>query len=277
MKSSLVPAWAKEIELLVDYGMTPVQALKAATSTAAKALHMENKIGAVKVGLIADLVAVEGDPTKDIAALRKVKLVMKGGTLVLERGFDAGRALEQIERHGVTMLSGVPTTFQMMSEHPNWDSTDLTSLRKLTCGGSPAPLPMIEKYESRGLRFSQGYGMTEAAPSVSALSPNKTLEKLGSVGLPHFFTRLRITTESGERAAPGEVGEIEVCGPNVFAGYWNMPEANDAAFTEDGWFRSGDLGYVDDEGYLFIVGRAKDMIISGGENIYPAEVEALLL
>ena len=204
-------------------------------------------------------------------------IVMKGGTLVLERGFDAGRALEQIERHGVTMLSGVPTTFQMMSEHPNWDSTDLSSLRKLTCGGSPAPLPMIEKYESRGLSFSQGYGMTEAAPSVSALSPNKTLEKLGSVGLPHFFTRLRITTESGERAAPGEVGEIEVCGPNVFAGYWNMPEANDAAFTQDGWFRSGDLGYVDDEGYLFIVGRAKDMIISGGENIYPAEVEALLL
>lgn len=204
-------------------------------------------------------------------------IIMKGGTLVLERGFDAGRALEQIQRHGVTMLSGVPTTFQMMSEHPSWDSTDLSSLRKLTCGGSPAPLPMIEKYESRGLHFSQGYGMTEAAPSVSALSPEKTLDKLGSVGLAHFFTRLRITTEAGHRAEPGEVGEIEVTGPNVFAGYWNLPEATEAAFTDDGWFRSGDLGYVDDEGFLFIVGRAKDMIISGGENIYPAEVEALLL
>jgi len=204
-------------------------------------------------------------------------IIMKGATLVLERGFDAGRALEQIERHSVTMLSGVPTTFQMMAEHPRWASTDLTSLRKLTCGGSPAPMHIIEAYEARGLRFSQGYGMTEAAPSVSALSPSKTLAKPGSVGLPHFFTRLRVMTKKGEPAEVGEVGEIEVAGPNIFAGYLDMPEANEAAFTKDGWFRSGDLGYLDDEGYLYVVGRVKDMIISGGENVYPAEVEALLV
>jgi len=203
-------------------------------------------------------------------------IVMKGGTLVLERGFDPGRALAQVERHGVTMLSGVPTTFQMIAEHPDWETTDLTSLRKLTCGGSPAPRHIIDAYEARGLRFSQGYGMTEAAPSVSALSPAKTLAKAGSVGLPHFFTRLRVVTAKGKKARAGEVGEIEVAGPNVFAGYLDMPEANEAAFTHDGWFRSGDQGYLDDEGYLFIVGRVKDMIISGAENIYPAEIEALL-
>lgn len=204
-------------------------------------------------------------------------IIMKGGTLVLERGFEPGRALAQIERHRVTMLSGVPTTFQMMAEHPAWAATDLSSLRKLTCGGSPAPRHVIDAYEDRGLRFSQGYGMTEAAPSVSALAPSKTLVKPGSVGLPHFFTRLRVVGKDGRVAEANTVGEIEVAGPNVFAGYWGLDEANAEAFTGDGWFRSGDLGYLDDEGYLYIAGRKKEMIISGAENIYPAEVEAELL
>lgn len=202
--------------------------------------------------------------------------LLKGCTLVVERGFDPGRALAQIERHGVTMLSGVPTTYQLMCDHPDWASTDLSSLRKLTCGGSPAPTRVMEAYEARGLRFSQGYGMTEASPGVTALSPAMTRDKQGSVGLPHFFTHLRIAGDDGGEAPTGTVGEIEISGPNVFSGYHQMPEANAAAFTTDGWFRTGDLGYVDDDGYLFIAGRAKDMIISGGENIYPAEVEAVI-
>ncbi len=203
-------------------------------------------------------------------------ILLNGGTLVVERGFEPGRALAQIERHGITMLSGVPTTFQLMCDHPDWDATDLTSLRKLTCGGAPAAARVMEAYEQRGLRFSQGYGMTEASPGVTALSPAMTLEKQGSVGLPHFFTHLRITDKAGAEVPAGTVGEIQISGPNVFSGYHGLPEANAAAFTDDGWFKSGDLGYVDDDGYLFIAGRAKDMIISGAENIYPAEVEAVI-
>jgi len=203
-------------------------------------------------------------------------VVLKGATLVLEKGFEPGRALAQIERHGVTMLSGVPTTYQLMADHPAWSTTDLSTLAKLTCGGSAVPERIIHAYEDRGLSFSQGYGMTETAPGATSLSPEMTRAKLGSVGLAHFFTDIRITDENGNTVEPGVVGEIEISGPNVFAGYHNLPEATAEAFTDDGWFRSGDLGYVDDDGYLFVSDRAKDLIISGGENIYPAEVENLI-
>lgn len=202
--------------------------------------------------------------------------IVKGATVVLEKGFEPGRALAQIERHGVTMLSGVPTTYQLMADHPNWASTDLSTLAKLTCGGSAVPTRILNAYEERGLSFSQGYGMTEASPGVTALPAAMTRAKQGSVGLPHFFTDVRITDESGAPVPPGTVGEIEVAGPNVFAGYHGLPEATAAAFTADGWFRSGDAGYLDDDGFLYITGRLKDMIISGGENIYPPEIEQLV-
>jgi fatty-acyl-CoA synthase len=174
------------------------------------------------------------------------------------------------------MLSGVPTTYQMMADHPAWASTDLSSLQKLTCGGSAVPTRILNAYEERGLSFSQGYGMTETSPGATSLSPEKTREKQGSVGLPHFFTDVRIADEHGDVVPRGTVGEIEVAGPNVFLGYHGLPEATAQVFTDDGWYRSGDLGYLDEDGYLFIADRLKDMIISGGENIYPAEVENLI-
>ncbi len=203
-------------------------------------------------------------------------VILKGATMVLEPGFEPGRALAQIERHGVTMLSGVPTTYQMMADHPDWASTDLSTLRKLTCGGSAVPDRILNAYEDRGLSFSQGYGMTETAPGATSLAPAMTRAKQGSVGLPHFFTDVRVTRPDGSQAPPGEIGEIEITGPNVFPGYHDLPVASAAAFTADGWFRSGDLGYLDGDGYLYIADRLKDMIISGGENIYPAEVENLI-
>ncbi|MFY1650524.1 acyl-CoA synthetase [Solwaraspora sp. WMMB762] len=203
-------------------------------------------------------------------------VVLKGATLVLEKRFEPGRALAQIQRHRVTMLSGVPTTYQMMADHPDWASTDLSTLTKLTCGGSAVPTRILNAYEERGLSFSQGYGMTETSPGATALSAAMTRAKQGSVGLPHFFTDVRVTDERGEPAAAGTVGEIEITGPNVFAGYHRLPEETARSFTADGWFRSGDLGYLDADGYLYIVGRLKDMIISGGENIYPPEIELLL-
>ncbi|MBY8871367.1 long-chain fatty acid--CoA ligase [Micromonospora sp. PLK6-60] len=203
-------------------------------------------------------------------------VILKGATMVLEKGFEPGRALAQIERHGVTMLSGVPTTYQLMADHPAWATTDLSTLAKLTCGGSAVPIRVLNAYEARGLSFSQGYGMTEASPGATALPPAMTRAKQGSVGLPHFFTDVRVTDVTGEPAPTGTVGEIEIAGPNVFAGYHGLPEATAESFTADGWFRSGDLGHLDADGYLYISGRLKDMIISGGENIYPPELELLL-
>jgi fatty-acyl-CoA synthase len=199
--------------------------------------------------------------------------LLKGGTVILEPRFDPGSALALIQRYKATSISGVPTTYQMLCEHPDWDSTDISSLQKLTCGGSAVPLRVLEAYESRGLAFSGGYGMTETSPGATALAPEKSREKAGSAGLPHFFTDLRIVDADGHVPPPGEIGEIQLMGPNVIKAYWNRPEAMADCYTDEVWFKSGDLGYTDDEGYLFVADRLKDMIISGGENIYSAEVE----
>jgi fatty-acyl-CoA synthase len=199
--------------------------------------------------------------------------LLKGGTVVLEPRFDPARALTLIEKYRVTSLSGVPTTFQMLCEHPDWATTDISSLEKLTCGGSAVPMRVLEEYERRGLAFSGGYGMTETSPGATSLSPEKSREKAGSGGLPHFFTDLRIVDADGRVLPPGESGEIQLSGPNVIKEYWNKPEVISACYVEGVWFRSGDMGHVDDDGYLFIADRLKDMIISGGENIYSAEVE----
>ncbi|MFK0007808.1 o-succinylbenzoate--CoA ligase [Paenarthrobacter sp. NPDC090520] len=195
--------------------------------------------------------------------------VLKGSTLVLESKFEPGRVLQLIEKHEVTSLSGVPTTFQMLMEHPSWKDADLSCLRRLTCGGSAIALKVIEAYEERGLAFTMSYGMTETSPGATTLPEEKSRQKVGSSGLPLFFTDVSVV------GAAGEQGEILISGPNVIKEYWHRPDATDA--FEDGWFHSGDIGYVDAEGYLFVSDRLKDMIISGGENIYPAEVEAVIL
>lgn len=202
--------------------------------------------------------------------------LLKGGTVVLEAKFDPRRTLELIQRHRATTISGVPTTYQMLCEHPDWDATDLSSLNKLTCGGSAVPMRVLEAYERRGLRFSNGYGMTETAPGATTLPAARSRDKAGSSGLPHFFTEVRVADpvdpEAGP-AAPGTVGELQIKGPNVIHQYWNRPETSADSYTADGWFKSGDMGYKDPDGFVFISDRLKDMIISGGENIYPAEVE----
>lgn len=203
--------------------------------------------------------------------------LLKGGTIVLEVGFDPEHVLALIERSRVTMMSGVPTTYQLLCEHPAWATTDLSSIRTLTCGGSAVPLRVLEAYEKRGLAFTGGYGMTETAPGATSLLPGYSRSKAGSAGLPHFFTDMRIELEDGSPAPLGEVGEIQLRGLNVIEDYWNRPEASHDSFADGEWFRSGDMGYVDDEGFLYIADRLKDMIISGGENIYPAEVEQLII
>ena len=202
--------------------------------------------------------------------------LLKGATVVLEPAFVPGRALELIERYRATSISGVPTTYQMLCEHPAWASTDISSLRMLTCGGSLVPTRVLDAYEARGLSFTGGYGMTETSPGATSLQPRYSRAKAGSAGLPHFFTDVRIADADGQVLSAGAVGEIQVRGPNVIDGYWQRPDATADAFA-DGWFRSGDLGYLDEDGFLFISDRLKDMIISGGENVYPAEIERLIL
>ena len=203
-------------------------------------------------------------------------MLLKGATVVLEAKFDPARVLELIRKHKVTTLNGVPTTFQLLCEDPGWAAADLSSLDKLTCGGSAIPRRVLDAYEDRGIGFTSCYGMTETAPGVTMLPVDRSREKAGSAGLPHFFTDVRIADPMGGTVAPGEVGEIQISGPNVIKEYWNRPEATAASYADGAWFRSGDMGYRDQEGFLFVSDRLKDMIISGGENIYPAEVEAVI-
>ncbi|MBX3196484.1 MAG: long-chain fatty acid--CoA ligase [Microbacteriaceae bacterium] len=208
-------------------------------------------------------------------------VLLKGATVLLQERFVPNEALEAIERLRATTVSGVPTTYQLLAESPRWSSTDISSLRLLTCGGSAVPTRVREAWEARGLAFSGGYGMTESSPGATMLPAAHSVRKAGSSGLPHFFTDVRL---AGDGSGAGHVsglgqgsGEIEVRGPNVFAGYWQAPEKTRDAFTADGWLRTGDIGSMDEDGFLTIEDRLKDMIISGGENVYSAEVELALL
>ena len=203
-------------------------------------------------------------------------VLLQGGRVILHEKFEPGDVLATVEADRVTMLAGVPTTFQMLQEHPAFDSTDISSLEHLTCGGSTMPERMLQAYEERGLSFSCGYGMTETSPGATAMPPQMSLQKMGSSGVAHFFTEVKVVDAQGETLPPGEVGEIWVKGPNVIKEYWRRPDATAEAIV-DGWFRSGDLGHFDEDGYLYVSDRLKDMIISGGENIYSAEVEAVIM
>jgi fatty-acyl-CoA synthase len=200
----------------------------------------------------------------------------KGATVVLERGFDAARCLSLIEEKRVTTMMGVPANYLFMSQEPAFASTDLSSLRSAVVGGAPMPEALLETWQERGVTVVQGYGLTEAAPNVLCLPPEEAVRKQGYAGRPYPFVDVALRdAASGELVEGPGAGELVVRGPNVFAGYWNKPEATAAAFA-DGWLLTGDLAERDEEGFYRIAGRVKDMYISGGENVYPAEVEGVL-
>ncbi|WP_075660943.1 acyl-CoA synthetase [Streptomyces acidiscabies] len=232
----------------------------------------------VDTDLIADERALVSAPLFHTAGLNMLTLpvLLKGGTCVLVEAFDPDATFALVARHRITFMFGVPTMFDLMARHPGWADADLTSLRLLTCGGSPVPSPLIAAYQERGLTFLQGYGMTEASPGTLFLDAEHAVSKAGSAGVPHFFSDVRVVRPDLVPVAAGETGEVVVRGPHVMPGYWGLPEESAASFT-DGWFRSGDAATVDEDGYVHIVDRIKDMIISGGENIYPAEIEDLIL
>jgi fatty-acyl-CoA synthase len=189
----------------------------------------------------------------------------KGATVVLERSFDPARALALIERKRVTTTMGVPANYLFMAREPAFATTDLSSLRTAIVGGAPMPEALLETWQERGVAIVQGYGLTEAAPNVLCLPPEDAVRKAGCAGKPYPYVDVKL----------GEGGELLVRGPNVFPGYWRNPEATTAAFR-DGWLATGDVATVDEEGFYRISGRLKEMYISGGENVYPAEVEAVL-
>ena len=200
-----------------------------------------------------------------------------GGTVVIMRTFDAGEALRLIEDTsvGITHLFGVPANYQFMGQHPRFAETDLTRLVFAGVGGAPTPDTILQTWHGRGAVLQQGYGMTETSPLVLVLDKEDAVRKAGSAGKPALNMEMRVVGDNGADAQTGTIGELWVKGPNITKGYWNQPEVTAASFT-DGWLHTGDAALVDDEGYYFIVDRWKDMYISGGENVYPAEVENVL-
>ena len=200
----------------------------------------------------------------------------RGATVVLEPSFDAARALRLIAEQRVTTMMGVPATYLFLAQEPTFADADLASLRLAVVGGAPMPESLLERWHERGVQIVQGYGLTEAAPNVLCLPPEDARRKLGFAGkpYPHVDVALRDPETGTLLAGPG-VGELVVRGPNVFAGYWRNPEATAAAFA-DGWLLTGDVAERDADGFYRIVGRIKDMVISGGENVYPAEIEEVL-
>ncbi|MGJ4948423.1 acyl-CoA synthetase [Bradyrhizobium sp. HKCCYLS20291] len=200
-----------------------------------------------------------------------------GGTVLIMRAFDPGAALQLISdpAQGINVFFGVPAIYQFMAQHPAFATADFSRLTIGGVGGAPMPVPLLNTWETRGVALQQGYGMTETSPAVLALDREDAGRKAGSAGKPVLHTEVRIVRPDGTDADVGELGELWVRGPNVTPGYWNRPDANRSSFT-DGWLHTGDATRVDDEGFYYIVDRWKDMYISGGENVYPAEVENVL-
>jgi fatty-acyl-CoA synthase len=203
--------------------------------------------------------------------------VVFGNTSVLTRQFDPQQVLALIEREQVTVFAAVPTMYQMLTQAPNWEEADLSSLRFCTSGGAPLPVPLVEKYGAeKGVRFKQGFGMTEYGPGLFALPAQDAIRKAGSIGRPNFFIDVRVMDDDNHPLGPNQVGELVLKGPSGCSGYWNNPDASAAVYDEEGWFHTGDMVYHDEDWYFYVVDRKKDMFISGGENVYPAEIEAVI-
>jgi fatty-acyl-CoA synthase len=203
--------------------------------------------------------------------------VIFGGTTILLRQFDPIQVLDLLEGEHATVFAAVPTMYQMLTQAPNWEKADLSSLRFCTSGGAPLPVPLVEKYtREKGIRFKQGFGMTEFGPGIFALAPEDAIRKAGSIGRPNFFVEARIVDGANHFLGPDQEGELVLKGPSYCSGYFNNPEASAEAVDESGYFHTGDVARYDPEGYFYIVDRKKDMFISGGENVYPAEIEKVL-
>lgn len=214
-------------------------------------------------------------------------LFFRGGRVVLTPTLDPAEALQLVTTERISHLMGVPTIYQMLADQPAFDTADLGCVRDALCGGAPLALPLLERYQARGIPLRQGFGMTEVGPNCFSMPAERALDKMrggthptegppGScVGLPIHLIDMKLVDAAGAEVPLGEPGELLLKGPVVCGGYWNNPEAT-ARSIRDGWFHTGDVLSRDHEGYFHVRGRLKEMFISGGENVYPAEVEAAL-
>ena len=202
-----------------------------------------------------------------------IPLFILGGTTVLLRYFDADLTLKRLEEEKITVFLSVPTIYRLLLETPCWEAADLDSLRFCTSGGAGLPLDLIRRYEKeKKICFKQGFGMTEFGPGVFALSPQDAQRKAGSIGRPNFFVQARIINGDQE-CQENQEGELCLKGPTCSNGYFSAAGQESCMVDVDGWLRTGDIARRDEEGFYYIVGRKKDMYISGGENVYPAEIE----
>ncbi len=230
--------------------------------------------GMLSYGINSDTISLVVAPLFHIAALAAsaTPVVYAGGTLILRNFDNPSEILHLIAKERINYIFAVPVMFKMLTKAPVWSEADFSHVHFFMAGGAPMPVELIHKYkEEKAVHFAQGYGMTETQ-RITALELVDASRKAGSIGKEVFHTHVRIVADDGQDVPSGAAGEIIVKGPTVFAGYWHNPAAT-AAVLRDGWFYTGDLGRRDEEGFLYIVGRKTDVIISSGENIYAAEVE----
>jgi fatty-acyl-CoA synthase len=199
----------------------------------------------------------------------------RGGRVVLMRTLDAERAVALLEAGGITTTIAVPTVYQMLRD-AGFGRRPARGVRQLLCGGAPLPIPLLEAYHEAGLPLRQGYGLTEVGPNCFSLAPLEGPHRLGSVGVAAFHSQARVVDDEGRDVPPDTPGELWLRGPHVTLGYWRQPEATRAVLDDDGWFHTGDVHRRSEDGTHYVVGRKKEMYISGGENVYPAEVENVL-
>lgn len=200
-----------------------------------------------------------------------------GGYTCLLKKFDPAAVLDLLQSERCTLFFGVPTMLKMLADEPGFATAQFPHLQYAIVGGEPMPLPLIEIWHQKGVLIRQGYGMTEVGPNLTSLHQEDAMRKRGSIGRPNFYVETRIADEQGQPCPPDQPGELWLRGPMVTPGYWRNREATQKAFAPGGWFRSGDLVRQDAEHYLYVVDRIKNMYISGGENVYPAEIERILM
>ncbi|HKL02756.1 MAG TPA: AMP-binding protein, partial [Cryomorphaceae bacterium] len=202
-------------------------------------------------------------------------LLHHGGTIWLTNEFEAEDVLANLEKSESTLFMAVPTMLKILGDTERFSSLKLPSIRYFIVGGEALPIPVIEAWDEKGIPIRQGYGLTEVGPNVTSLHQNDALQKRGSIGFFNFYIDARVVSDSGTDCKTNEVGELWLKGPNVSPGYWQNNDANASSFV-DGWFKTGDLVRIDAEGFVFVAGRKKEMYISGGENVYPREVEKVI-
>lgn len=208
--------------------------------------------------------------------LHTLPVLFSGGEVIILPGFDPDRVLALAASGGVDSLFGVPAIYQALADADGFAGADLTRVRSWGCGGAPLPDHLVTDYLEKGVIVCNGMGMTETGPTLFIMRPDEVAGHIGAVGKPQMASAVRLVRPDGNTAASGEDGELQVKGPGITPGYWQNAVATKEAFTEDGWLKTGDQARQDTDGFYYLVGRLKDMYISGGENVFPAEVENAL-